>query len=157
MYMLAQLFHLKALDSIRQDIAEHHIYVAVDETTDSVGRYMVHIIVGKLDGEAVWSPHLLLCRQLSSTNSSGIARLVDAAMQLLWPDGKHNERVLLLLPDAAPYMVKAGKDLTVFFPNMIHFTCIAHALHRVAEAIRLNSKLVNALVSSVRKIFLKAP
>lgn len=47
--------------------------------------------------------------------------------------------------------------LKVFFPNLVHVTCLAHALHRVAESVREVAQLTNTVVSSVRKIFVKAP
>ena len=54
-------------------------------------------------------------------------------------------------------MIRAGKDLTPFFPNMIHVTCFAHGLHRVCEMVREMFKEVNSLIATVKKIFLKAP
>lgn len=118
---------------------------------------MAHVVVGKLDPQGPSKPHLLVCRQLQATNNSTIARLVNDAMTLLWPSGIQYEKVILLVSDAAPYMLKAGRNLGVFYPNLLHVTCLAHALHRVAEAVRASSKNVNNLVSSVRKVFVKAP
>ena len=40
---------------------------------------------------------------------------------------------------------------------MIHITCIAHALHRVAEFIREQFQDVDIWVANFKKIFLKAP
>ena len=54
-------------------------------------------------------------------------------------------------------MVKAGQALSVVYPKMIHLTCVAHAFHRVAEVIRGNYPKVDLLISSVKKVFLKAP
>ena len=34
-------------------------------------------------------------------------------------------------------MIKAGEGLSVSYPKMIHVTCVAHALHRVCETIRV--------------------
>lgn len=65
------------------------------------------------------------------------------------------KNVLLIVTDAAPYMVCAMKALKVLYPKMIHVTCLAHGLHRVAEFIRSQMKDVNNLISSVKKIFLK--
>ena len=53
-------------------------------------------------------------------------------MHILWPGGVKYDNVLLLLSDAAPYMIKAGEGLSVSYPKTIHVTCVAHALHRVA-------------------------
>jgi hypothetical protein len=75
----------------------------------------------------------------------------------LWPSGGNNEKVLLLLSDAAPYMIKAGKTLNVFFPNMIHITCLAHMLQRIAEKVRELFPNVNTLVNNLKRVFLKAP
>ncbi|XP_050061427.1 uncharacterized protein LOC126551598 [Aphis gossypii] len=78
-------------------------------------------------------------------------------MNILWPDVVLHDNVLLFVSDAAPYMVKAGKALNAFFPKMIHITCLAHAFHRIAETIRSKFIKVDELISTVKKIFLKAP
>ena len=54
--------------------------------------------------------------------------------------------VLLFLTDAVPYMVKAGKALQVFHPKMIHVTCLAHGLNRVAETVRGHYTDVDTLI-----------
>ncbi|XP_025423338.1 uncharacterized protein LOC112692763 [Sipha flava] len=40
---------------------------------------------------------------------------------------------------------------------MIHLTCLAHGIHRVAESIREKFKKVDKLISRVKQVFLKAP
>lgn len=59
------------------------------------------------------------------------------------------------MTDAAPYMVAAGKALNVLYPKMIHLTCTAHGLHRVADFVKDNFDVVNKLISNVKKIFTK--
>ncbi|XP_050548865.1 uncharacterized protein LOC126910379 [Daktulosphaira vitifoliae] len=54
-------------------------------------------------------------------------------------------------------MVKDGTALNVFYPKLIHVTCLAHAFHRVAEIIRSEFPEVDFLISTIKKIFLKAP
>lgn len=53
-------------------------------------------------------------------------------------------------------MKKAMGSLQVLFPKMVHITCLAHGIHRVAETIRSHFPDVNILISSVKKVFLKA-
>ncbi|XP_018494288.1 uncharacterized protein LOC108863973 [Galendromus occidentalis] len=53
-------------------------------------------------------------------------------------------------------MKKAGKALKVIFPKMLHVTCAAHALHRVAEEIRVIFPDIDRLVANGKKIFNKA-
>ena len=69
----------------------------------------------------------------------------------------NDHKFLLLVTDSAAYMLKAGEALTTFYTNMVHLTCLAHALHRVAEEIRLQYPDVNNITSSVKNVFLKAP
>lgn len=78
-------------------------------------------------------------------------------MSILWPKGVKHENVLLFLTDAAPYMVKSAVAINVFYPKMIHLTCLAHELHWIGETIRTKFPTVDKLIAEVKKIFLKAP
>lgn len=55
--------------------------------------------------------------------------------------------------------MKKAFDGLVFYPKMIHVTCLAHAFNRVAEYIRGRGRFtdVNDLISSKKAVFLKAP
>ena len=52
-------------------------------------------------------------------------------------------------------MVKCRKHLEIFYPNLIHVKCLAHALSLVAEVIRNQSEDVNSLISNVQKVNLR--
>lgn len=103
----------------------------------------------------VTKPHLLCSKKLEKTNHATIARFVNSDLRILANDDE--KKVLLLVTDAVPYMVKAGKKLKLFYKNMIHITCLVHGLHRIAEEVRLHFLLVDQMISSVKKIFSKAP
>jgi hypothetical protein len=79
---------------------------------------------------------ILTIDELPTTNHQTIAKCFNDAMSLLWPNGVKHDNELLFISDAAPYMIKAGQGLRLFYPHMIHVTCLAHGLHRVAETIR---------------------
>ena len=64
--------------------------------------------------------------------------------------------VLLVVTDAALYMMKAMNGLQVLFPKMIHVMCLAHGLHRVAELVRNSYPNVNRLVVCTKSIFIKS-
>ena len=51
---------------------------------------------------------------------------------------------------------KTATNLEIFYPNLIHATCLAHALSLVTEIIRHQYEDLNGLISSVKKTFLKA-
>jgi hypothetical protein len=94
---------------------------------------------------------------LERVNSSSIAVVFDNAMNLLWPDKVEQENVLLFVSDAAPYMIKAAKALQLLDPKMVHVTCLAHALHRVAEEVRGSCPEVDKLIANGKKIIIKSP
>lgn len=78
----------------------------------------------------------------------------------LWPSVPQSEitsKFLILLTDAAPYMIKAGKNLKGIYPGLLHVTCLAHGLHRVAESVRASYKSVDDFVGLTKAIFKKAP
>jgi hypothetical protein len=54
-------------------------------------------------------------------------------------------------------MVKEANSLKMLYPKMVHVTCFAHALHRVAEEIRGSYPDVDKLISNVKNVFVKAP
>jgi len=79
-------------------------------------------------------------------------------MFLLWPGGiiQHNN-VLLFLSEAASHMIKADRAYKVLYLKMAHVTCLAHAMHRIAEDICVKFPGVVKLISRVKRVFLKAP
>jgi hypothetical protein len=45
----------------------------------------------------------------------------------------------------------------VFYPNLIHLTCLCHGLNRVCEKIRGLFQKVDDLIAATKKVFAKAP
>lgn len=148
--------YLHVLEEIRNELKDNIIWISADETTDTCGRYIANLIVGALKLEPSPS-YLVACKELEKTNHSTIARFVNEGIQKIFPESSADERVYVLLSDAAPYMIKAAKALQVFYPNLIHVTCFAHGVHRLAEEVRSSFGNVNQLISSTKKVFLKAP
>ena len=144
------------INEIRSELKNEKIFISIDETTDSRKRCIGNVIFGALKQRSS-KCYLLSCEILEKTNHSTISQLFHKSLSLLWPDGVQYEDVLLFLTDAAPYMCLAAEGLKLTFPKMIHLTCLAHGLHRVAEKIRILYPQVNKLISNVKKIFTKAP
>lgn len=145
------------VQSIRDSVADNKIWISIDETTDALGRFIANVVIGTLKPGEEPKEYLLTSEVLEKSNSTTIAQLFTNSLAILWPEEVKHENVLLFVTDAAPYMKKAGRALKVIFPNMLHVTCLAHGLHRVAEHIRSLYPTVDRLVSNVKKIFLKAP
>lgn len=121
------------MNKIRNAITGKKILVSIDEIIDSLGRYIAKIVIGTLE-----------------TDGSG-------QTFLLWPEEVPHDDVLLFLCDAAPYMVKSGKSVQVFYPKIFHVTCIVLGLHLISEKISANYCKVDKIISNVKKVFLKAP
>lgn len=62
-----------------------------------------------------------------------------------------------MLSDAAPYMTKAAHNLKPFYSNLVHVTCVAHGIHRIAEKIIDTFSDINDLINNGKKVFSKAP
>jgi hypothetical protein len=54
-------------------------------------------------------------------------------------------------------MIKAGTTIKALYSKMIHVTCLAHGIHRVAEDIRGKFPEIDKLIAKIKQIFLKAP
>lgn len=145
------------LRKIRKEIGNSSIWVSIDETIDVQGRYVASVIIGSLSSENSTKPIVLTVEHLEKTNFQTISKLFNDSMSILWPEKVLHDKVLLYVTDAAPYMVKSGHALKVFYPKLIHITCMAHGLHRLSEAIRDEFSNVDLLISNTKKVFLKAP
>lgn len=115
----------------------------MDETTNAIGQYIANLIVGKLCEDINNETALTVFQEV--TNYATISRFVNSTLRILLSNSGE-ERILLFITDAAPYMMKAGKNLKLFYENIVHVTCIVHDLHRIAKEIRIHFPLVNKLV-----------
>ena len=147
----------RILDNIRKEIGENYIWVSIDETTDCEGRYIGNVVIGILNSDIISKPYLINTEQLEKVNHQTIGKLFNDSMSILWHNGIQHVKVLLVITDAAPYMLKTFECLKVIYPKMIHVTCLAHAMHRLIECIRLNYDEIDLLISTVKKIFVKSP
>ncbi|XP_022180013.1 uncharacterized protein LOC111040403 [Myzus persicae] len=147
----------ETLIKIRNAVIDKKIWVSIDETTDSLGRFVANVIIFTLETDTPGQTFLLNSEVLPKVNNSTIAKLFDDSMHILWPEGVLHNDVLLYLSDAAPYMVKSGNAIKIFYPKVIHVTCIVHGLHRIVEKIRGHYSKVDKIISNVKNFFLKAP
>ena len=140
------------IQKIKSIIGDNYIWFSVDETTDSCGRYVENLIIGVLSDETPSKSYLIRSKELEKTNNNTITRFIhDGLTNFFLPEAVPDEKILLMLSDAAPYMSKAACNLKIFYENLIHCTCLAHGINRVAETIRLQFPTVNKLIKKTRK------
>lgn len=100
------------MHNVTSSLRNKKIWISIDETTDSAGRFVANVIAGVLFEDKPTEPYLLNVEFLEKTNNTTIAQLFDDSIKLI--DPKFNrDNVLLLVSDAALYMIKAGKTIKV--------------------------------------------
>jgi hypothetical protein len=125
----------ETLENIRGNIEDAFIWAAVDETTDSVNRFIVNPVAGKLATEVPSNPHLIRSEDLHHTSHSTVARFVnDELIKCCGLPGSRGAAANFVSRCCGTY-TKAATALKVFYPNLIHFTCLAHGLQLVAEEV----------------------
>jgi hypothetical protein len=126
----------ECIDNIKNTIKNRFLWLSIDETTDSAGRYVANVILGILDADNLVAKKTFLLNTAVSdrANHSTFARLFDDSLKILGEDF-NKDSILLFVSDAAPYMVKAAKAIQIFFPKITHVVCLAHGFHRVCEQI----------------------
>lgn len=145
----------ECIEKMKKIAADNYIWVSLDECTDCEQRFVANFVFGVLGVEKERGrSYLFASKVLTKTNSVTIAQFFDESLNELNVD---KSKVLLVVTDAAPYMVAAMEALKVLYPKMLHVTCAAHGLHRVAEVVRTNFKDVNKIISNVKKTFTNAP
>lgn len=143
------------LKEIRSNIGDSSIFVSIDESTDKAGRYVCNVVVGPLRQGG--RGYLLTSEVIPKVNASEIAKLFDNSLKLLWPEEVQRDKVLIFVTDAAPYMKKSVVGIQLFYPRIIHITCIAHGVHRICEKLRSQYANVDSLIANIKKAFSKSP
>lgn len=147
------------LQQIRDEVGDHAIHLSVDETTDSASRIIANAIVTPLLPDGYGIPRLQNIEQLIEANAETICDFINASLNLLWLNGIQHDKVLLYATDAALYMVLSGTQLRDQhnYMKLAQVTCLCHALHRTAEAVRREYKMADKIIGTTKKVFKKSP
>ena len=85
-------------------------------------------------------------------SGESVARVIDDAICKLEVS---RENFNVVVSDAALYMIKCGKNLTIVHPNLLHVTCISHLLHNCVFKIREKCPNVDNMISKIKAAVLK--
>lgn len=136
-----------------------YIWLMVHETISSSGWNLINVKVGELNEFCSVDGHLIMSKVQKNITSRTVVDVVHSCLRALWGN-KYSEsldKLLLFVTDATPYMKASGVMLKKTYKSMLHVSCLAQELHRVAEAVKECYPDVNTLISSVEKVFYKAP
>ena len=137
-------------EKVKEYVSEKEIFLIVDES-DVEGRKIMNILVGTLDTPS--KTFMIGCLALEGNiNSQVVGCAIDDVIRFL---AVNRQDFVLLLSDAARYMVLAGTYLKNMYPKLFHVTCIAHLLHNCAMLVKAKFPHVNTLISTVKAATVK--
>ncbi len=147
----------ECMAKIQDALLDAQLWMAIGKTSDSQGRYVVHVIIGSLDSNKYESPYPVSVSFMEQApKSSDICKLANDTLRTVVPRYK-SENFRIFISDGAPHMLKAGKTLKGLFPFLRHVTCVCQALHNLAEELIRQFPHVIRLIGKTKKVFLKAP
>ena len=110
-------------ERIKKLLTRKPIFLVVDES-DVSGQKYVNVLAGLM--EEPNKTYLIACSPLcGNPNSSNICTVVDDCLKEM---GITREMFLLLLSDAAKYMLKVGDTLKILYQRLLHVTFTAQVL-----------------------------
>jgi hypothetical protein len=132
------------------------IYFIFDETTDSLGRYILSIMVGECSEIRRTNPDLIKLCELERSNSEIVLLNVLEVLNYLFDsDVKKYKFLRLLVTDGASYCKKTANMLKKLIPSMKHIICVCHGLHNLCETIRNQSDNLNFVISFLKRYLVK--
>ena len=114
---------VKTQERIKEIVSDSNVCFILDETTDSLKRYVLNILVKPINGTNV-KPMLLNVLFLEKVNNITVMQAFIDTCLLLWPNGIQYEKVTLVVTDQAQYMLLTIKNLKALCPNIKHVTCL---------------------------------
>ena len=124
--------------------------MVIDEADISRSKYVNTLVV---DFKQPETTYLLHCKiPDASPNQKTVVHAVDEAIRTLQTD---RNNFVLLLTDAARYMIAAGREVEQMYPRLFHIIYVAHSFHNAAERIRANYQDVDKLIAAVKASVMK--
>lgn len=138
------------IKKIKELMFNQKIFLIVDESSKCDLKY-TNILIGTLSNPT----QSYLIRTFTtndSINADIITRYIDDCIHLL---NIQRESFLLLISDAATYMIKAAKNLKIFYKMLTHITCLSHLLHNSVLRLRSFYPDIDNLISSTKAATVK--
>lgn len=133
-------------DKIEQRFGSVPYAIYIDETQDVKRRKIVNTIVVPLTGEPE-KPVLVDTDFVSSANKVTLSGIINRVAMSISKDASLFK---LLVTDQCRTNIAVGRDLRLFYPNFMHVTCLAHAVHLLCESIREKFDKVNSFVANMK-------
>lgn len=144
-YKCVDIIYENQMQIIRAKFVGQDVFYVIDESEIRGQRYVSSLIGLVVDPSVTY---LVDCKPIkSSPNASLICLTIDDVLKENQID---RSNFLLLLSDAARYMVAAGNALKMMYPKLHTITCISHMLHNCAIRVKIYFNDVDKLIASVK-------
>ena len=146
-------------EEVLKAIADHDLWVSIDETSNDTHGKMVCVVIGTLrpDDAELQKQFLIDLVHVTEWTDKQVIETFLGALVDLWGEDwvNHTHRIRLFVSDRGSQMVKAGTQLANddLFPNMVYVSCLCHALSNVSNFIRGQFPDVSEFCTSARNMF----
>lgn len=127
------------------------VAIITDETSDDKGRFVLNVLIAKMEEAPGNNVFLADTIFLENTNNTTVSQSV---VKVVNDYGLAFNSIRIFCSDNAAYMQKAFRDtLSVLFPNCVHITCFAHIMNLICDAFREPFKDVATFGLNFKKLF----
>lgn len=134
-----------------KEITKKPFYLLLDESPDRLKRKVLNILFGELNSETKSIPIFFKCIEIESCISQELFEIVDFELKQIFNQINEIKNFMLLVTDRAAYCKSLGKLLKITYTNLVHVTCLCHALHNLADSISNLSPKTNKLIKYFKK------
>ena len=140
-------------------LRDQKICVMVDETTHN-RRIIVGMVIVPLVEDAYAQPFKFRMKEISRGDAESVVDFIGESLRYIWPLEEFPElpcdQVMTFVSDSANTMKSVGNILKHTFPNMLTITCVVHAVHIVADKLRLLHPELDKFIGLVKQIMARS-
>lgn len=138
------------------DLKDRNICIITDEATHQNKPAIIVSLASLDDAHKKHEFHVKYITKGKSTTADIMFQAIKEALEKLYGKNaikKNQHKVLVLITDAAGYMIRVGKDLKKkLLKDLTHVTCVTHGLALVCEEIRKHHPKLGKFVSLMKRV-----
>ena len=138
---------LKEHIQLQSKLMNKKVFLIFDETELNKMKYC-NVMCGSIEKpDEIW---LIKCFNSQNTvNSTAVIDMIEESLKSL---NILQSNFILLISDAATYMIKAGEMYKIWNDNFLHITCVAHLIHNCAMRIRGSFGAVDKVIGCIKML-----
>ena len=131
--------------NIISKITNKQVSIIIDKSLTNI-KYYLNILIGDIAKPNL--SYLIECKVFNCPMTNEIiTREID---ELVLSLGIPRMDFVLIISDAASYLVKSYKTLKILFPQLFHYICMSHLAHNYCLRIKDYFKLIDKLIVTTK-------